>query len=93
MSLKIPQSFYKLAGGLHQDIDLEANEGFAPYCLGFLTAQDQAELAPFLQTVLATLDSAEIKGLLKKTTAARRFSAKEARQFLEEVLSELTLPR
>jgi hypothetical protein len=54
-----------------------------------LTAQDQSELTPFLRTVLATLVSSEIKGLLNRTTADWRFSGKEARDFLQEVLSLL----
>lgn len=84
-----PDSFYKLGGGLHQDVDLCATEGLAIYCLGFLTPQDQAELTRFLRTVLATSAGGEIKGLLNRTRADRRFSTKAAREFLQGVLDEL----
>jgi hypothetical protein len=84
-----PDSFNKLGSGLHQDVDLCATEGLAVYCLGFLTSQDQAELTPYLRTVLATSAGGEIKGLLNRTPADRRFSTKAAREFLQEVLDEL----
>ena len=79
---------------MHQDVDivLGDGQGLAAYCLGFLTAQDRAELAPFLRTILTTLDGAEIKGLLRRTTGDRRFSTKDATRFLQDVLSELERP-
>ena len=87
--MKVPDSFNKLGSGLHQDVDLCATEGLGAYCIGFLTARERSELTPFLRTVLTTLVNGELKGLLNKTTADRRFSGKAARDFLEDVLREL----
>ncbi|KRA62054.1 hypothetical protein ASD89_23470 [Caulobacter sp. Root656] len=87
--MKVPESFDKLGGGLHQDVGLCATEGLVAYCLGFLTASERTEIEPFLRNVLASSTGAEIKGLLNRTPAARRFSAKEARALLEDLLAEL----
>lgn len=87
--MNVPNSFNKLGGGLHQDVDLCATEGLAAYCLGFLTVEEQAEVEPFLRTILAGLADAEIKGLLNRTPADLRLSGKKARALLEDVLTEL----